>query len=132
MILLDDLKWNWLFFRSEIKRPSPEEIRKVREQELEEDLAIANVSIQEVLGSNLTNSNLFYWFKLFLLVSGKGPCSNLTQNNFFISFCKVTALLFDQKKGSWVRTLLKAIFYRLKSILILSLRVIFFRLIKYS
>ena len=45
--LIDDpIGWSQiiLFFRSEIKRPSPEEIRKVREQELEEDLAIANVS----------------------------------------------------------------------------------------
>ena len=51
--------YHWLFFRSEIKRPSPEEIRKVREQELEEDLAIANVSTKAVAGSNLTNCNLF-------------------------------------------------------------------------
>ena len=59
--LIDDpIGWSQiiLFFRSEIKRPSPEEIRKVREQELEEDLAIANVSHRKFEPGQL---QLFYW-----------------------------------------------------------------------
>ena len=71
--------YHWLFFRSEIKRPSPEEIRKVREQELEEDLAIANVSTKEVAGSNLTNSNLFIDLSDSFLVEGELYTTPLTK-----------------------------------------------------